>query len=295
MREERSAALDNRCRQWRGLILITGALLVQSAYPQTASIQKDSFESGTIQSSIWHASDTDGCSASVQTGDAADGTRYMRSSLTANPPNGGNFRCELNARGIDRDGKEGDTVYYGLSYRMPAATPYDPLTGDTLTQWHQQPLTEPKCHQVIQLDNNVLKWHNHSCNGAGGGDVTLLSAMPKDTWVRVCLKAKWTTQSNGELKIWVNPSSEASATVKNFVGQTLIDGYTNLVKFKIGNYKTRWRTSNPPSNMAAMSPRIFDHDDVRVGLSFAEACGGGSDQSEPPIPIPGPPISVAVE
>ena len=99
MREETSAALDNRYRRRRALILIAGALLVQSAYPQTASIRKDSFETGTIQSSIWNASDTDGCSASVQTGDAADGTHYLRSTLTAKA-GGGNYRCELNAKGI---------------------------------------------------------------------------------------------------------------------------------------------------------------------------------------------------
>ena len=108
--------------------------------------------------------------------------------------------------------------------------------------------------------------------------------MPKDTWVRVCKKAKWTTDNDGEIKVWVNPASESSTPVKSYSGQTLIDEYTNIVKFKIGIYKPTWRTIRPPSNMAAMSPRIFDHDDVRVGLSFADACGGGSDQPEPPIP-----------
>ena len=56
MRELTSAAPDNRCLR-RTLILIAGALLVQSAYPQTVSIRKDSFETGTIQTSIWNASD----------------------------------------------------------------------------------------------------------------------------------------------------------------------------------------------------------------------------------------------
>ena len=117
-----------------------------------------------------------------------------------------------------------------------------------------------------------MQWHNHNCGSVGGDDVTLINPIPKDTWVRVCKKAKWTTQSNGELKIWVNPSSEASTPVKNYRGPTLIPQYTEIVMFKIGLYKTMWRTDNPPTNMAAMSPRIFDHDDVRVGRTFAEAC-----------------------
>src|SRR5687767_5746436 len=131
MRELTSAAPYNRCGR-RTLILIAGALLVQSAYPQTLSIRKDSFETGTIQSSLWNVSDTDGCSTSVQTGDAADGKHYLRSTLTSKE-GGGNYRCELNGTGIEKQGFDGITLYYGISYRIPAATPFDPEVGDTLT------------------------------------------------------------------------------------------------------------------------------------------------------------------
>ena len=291
MREKTSAARGIRCRL-RTLVLIAGALVVQSANPQTAAIRKDSFETGTIQTSIWNASDTDGCSVSVQTGDAADGKLYMRSTLMSKL-GGGNYRCELNSKGLGQVGFDGITLYYGVSYRIPAATPYDPEVGDTLTQWFQNPNTGGGgCHQVVQIKDKVLQWHNHNCGSVGGGDVTLLNPMPKDTWVRICKKAKWTTADDGEIKVWVNPTSESSTPVKSYSGQTLIDEYTEIVKFKIGNYKPTWRAVHPPANMAAMSPRIFDHDDVRVGRSFAEACGSGSVA---PVPIPKPPISVAVE
>jgi hypothetical protein len=83
----------------------------------------------------------------------------------------------------------------------------------------------------------------------------------------------------------------------NFNGQTVPEVYKNPGKFKIGLYKPQWRTIRPPSNMEAMSPRIFDHDDVRVGRSFGEACGGAA-QSEPPVPdspTPQPPNAIAVE
>ncbi|MGH8241831.1 MAG: heparin lyase I family protein [Steroidobacteraceae bacterium] len=291
MREVTSAVPGNRCRP-RALILIAGALLVQSAYPQIADIRKDSFETGAIQTSLWNASDTDGCSISVQTGGAAEGKHYMRSTLTSKE-GGGNYRCELNGKGMGPSGFDGITLYYGISYRIPAATQYDAEVGDTLTQWFQNPNTGGGgCHQVVQIKDKVLQWHNHNCGGVGGGDVTLLSPVPKDTWVRVCKKAKWTTNDDGEIKVWVNPTSESSSPVKSYSGQTLIDEYTQIVKFKIGNYKPTWRTVHPPPNMAAMSPRIFDIDDVRVGASFADACGAGSVA---PIPIPKPPISVAVE
>lgn len=298
MRKETSAALDDRFRRSRALFLITGALLVQSAYPQTASIRKDSFETGVIDSSIWNNSDTEGCNAFVQTGDAADGNRYLRSTLTAKE-GGGNYRCELRLRGVTtKDGgevQEGDTVYYGVTYRVPASTLSDPLRVDTLTQWFQNPnIGGGGCHQVIQVADNVMRWHNHNCGSVGGSDATLLSPYPKDTWIRVCKKAKWSTGSDGEIKVWVNPTSEANTPAKSYTGKTLIDDYTEVGMFKIGIYKTGWRTTSPPPNMAAMSPRIFEHDDIRLGRTFAEACGVSGDE-QVPSPVPTPPTSVVVE
>jgi hypothetical protein len=268
---------------------------VQSAHPQNSEIRKDSFETGAIQSSLWNVSDTDGCTVSVHSGDAAEGKHYFRSTLSSKP-GGGNYRCELNAKGLGEEGFDGITLYYGISYRIPAATPYDPEVEDNLTQWFQNPaIGGGGCHQVVLIKNNALRWHNHNCPGAGGGSVTLLSPMPKDTWVRICKKAKWTTHDDGEIKVWVNPTSESSVPVKNYHGQTLIDEYTRIVKFKIGNYKPTWRTIRPPANMEAMSPRIFDLDDVRVASNFADACGGASQSHPPDDPAPQPPNAIAVE
>ena len=195
----------------------------------------------------------------------------MRSTLTSKP-DGGNYRCELNGKGMGLQGFDGITLYYGISYRIPAATPYDPEVGDNLTQWFQNPnIGGGGCHQTVLVQNNVLGWHSHNCGGAGGGDVNLLSPMPKDTWVRICKKAKWTTHDDGEIKIWVNPASESSTPLKSYSGQTLIDEYTEIVKFKIGNYKPTWRTIRPPANMAAMSPRIFDHRRHSCGKEFCRS------------------------
>jgi hypothetical protein len=292
MRQELSESVNNRFRRRRALILVTGALLAQSAYSQTTTIRKDSFETGTIEPAIWNATDSDGCNVSVYAGAAAHGAHYLRSILTSKP-GGGNYRCELNGSGMGQQGYDGITLYYGISYRIPAATAYDQEVGDTLTQWFQNPNTGGGgCHQVVRVQNNVLQWHNHNCANVGGGDVNLLNPIPKDTWVRVCKKAKWTTDNDGEIKVWVNPTSESSTPMKTYSGKTLIDDYTQIVKFKIGNYKPTWRTVHPPANMAAMSPRIFDLDDVRVATSFADACGIDNDE---PMPIPEPPVSVAVE
>jgi Polysaccharide lyase len=292
MREKTSPSLNYRCWRRRGFLLVTGALLVQSAYSQTAGTVNDSFETGTIQSSIWHGTDDDGCSASVQTGDAADGTHYMRSTLTA-MPGGGSYRCEQNAKELGLNTPLNEDRYYGLSLRIPSATLNDVEAHDTLMQLHTQATMGSSCHySIIWGTNNSLKWHPHSCEGIGGSDVTLVRAVQKDVWYRVCLNARWATNSSGRFRVWLNPTSENSQPALNFNGQTVPEIYNQPGKFKIGLYKPQWRTVRPPSNMEAMSPRVFYHDDVRVGKSFAEACGGGSSQ---PIPIPEPPISVAVE
>jgi Polysaccharide lyase len=285
----------NRMRG-RVLMLIAGALLVQSAYPETASILSDSYETGTIQSSIWNRAGTGGCTASIETGDAADGTRYMRSSLTANPPTGGNYRCEWNARGIDMAAKLGVTYYYGIAFRVPSDFAYDSQSDDTIMQLMHRPLkTElaPKSsHHAIRIKDRNLGWMSH----LAGGPNADLGPLVRGEWTRACVRAKWTTDNTGSLNVWVNASSESSTPAFKWSGQTVPADYTNLGKFKVGIYKPRWRSVNFPTPFnPATSPRIVEHDDIRVGLSFAEACARASDQSEPPISIPKPPISVAVE
>lgn len=283
----------NTRRQWmRGLVFISGALLVQSANSQLASIRKDSFETGTIQSTIWNASDTDGCSAAVKTGDAADGTYYMRSTLTATA-GGGNYRCEQNAKGLDASTPLNEDRYYGFSIRIPSATLNDAMSHDTLMQLHTQSTLSNPCHySVIWESDNSLRWHVHSCGEVGGPDATLVEAMRKDVWYRICVNANWSTGSSGRFRVWVNPASENSVPALSFSGQTVPAEYTMPGKFKIGLYKPKWRSVRPPSNMAAMSPRVFDHDDVRTGENFAETCIGTASQ---PMAIPEPPTSMAVE
>jgi hypothetical protein len=277
------------------LNLIAGALLVQSAYPETAGILKDSFESGTIQTSIWNTSDTDGCSASVQTGKAADHTHYMRSTLTAKS-GGGNYRCEQNAKGVGDDTPLNQDRYYGVSIRIPSATKNDAEAHDTLMQLHTQATMGGSCHySIIWETNNSLKWHVHSCEGIGGPGATLLKTVEKDVWYRVCVNARWATDSSGRFRVWLNPTSENSNPILSFNGQTVPEVYNKPGKFKIGLYKPQWRTVRPPSNMVAMSPRSFDHDDVRVALNYADACGGASQSQPPDDPAPQPPNAVAVE
>jgi hypothetical protein len=83
---------------------------------------------------------------------------------------------------------------------------------------------------------------------------------------------QWETDGTGRQKIWVNADDESDTPIKNYTGITLDPDYTEVGMFKLGIYKTGWRTSSTAANQEAMSPRIFYHDDVRIGYSFADAC-----------------------
>jgi hypothetical protein len=297
VRSEEAHDLVCTSRRWnraqgRGLILIAGGLFLQSAYPQTASLPKDSFESGTIQSSIWQASDTEGCSASVKTGDAADGTHYMRSALTAKP-GGGNYRCEQSAKGVGISAKPGVPYYYAMAFRVPSDFAYDSQSGETIMQLHHQPTSGSHSHHAVRINDRNLEWKSH---GDAGGPTVNLAPLARGQWTRVCVRAVWTTDDTGSLKVWLNPSSESSSPVFQWSGRTLPLNYTNVGKFKVGIYKPNWRTVNFPTPFnSATSPRIVEHDDVGVGLSFADACGGASQSQPPDDPAPQPPNAVAVE
>lgn len=308
MRGKRSAALESSCqrarlnrvvlvvRHFRGLarmhpmpkvfiFLVAGALVAEPAYQQAVTILGDSFEKGTIQSTLWNESSTNGCNPTVQSGDAAEGKYYLRSSLTANPPNGGNYRCEQNAIGLGTSTQLNTPYYYGMSVRVPSDFANDRDADDTIMQLHHQPTTNPNSHHMISIENNLWEWQAHA--DAGGPNATL-APLAKAQWIRFCVRAVWIINSSGSLKVWVNPSSESSTPAFQWSGQTLPTAYTNIAKFKIGLYKTKWRTNNFPNPFnSATSPRVVEHDDVRVGLSFAAACGGRV--------APEPPSLIAVE
>ena len=309
MRAKTSAAQDNRVQQsrlqgvddflraparpsrigWkRAPILIAGALLVQPVYPQSATILNESFETGAIQSSTWNESNTDGCNTTVETGDAADGTRYMRSVLTANSPLGGNFRCELNGRGIGETTPVPSIRYYGFAFRVPADFASDRDTGDVIAQLHYG--AGSGGHYAVRINEMSVNWEAQGTAAGGGG---YLFPLQRSVWTRVCIRVAWASDNTGAVAVWVNPANESSTPVRKTSGHVTVPEGQQAGKFKIGLYKPRWRSVNFPSPFnAATSPRVVEHDDVRVGMNFADACSGGGGE---PTVLPAPPISVAVE
>jgi hypothetical protein len=204
----------------------------------------------------------------------------MRFTLVANPTagdQGGNsYRCELAAKAFTHEYntglvKEGDTAYYGMSYRIVSPTLLDPVAGDTVTQLFQDIGGTTGCHESVKYNNNVIQWNTQDCPRPQGGE-QLLSPIFRDVWYRVCQVYKWKKDATGFHKIWVNPTAESNTPVLNYSGVTLIAAPQYVGKVKIGNYKTAWRSTSNTPNQEAMSPRIIDVDDVRVATTFAKAC-----------------------
>lgn len=268
------------------VLLIAGALVAGPAYQQAVggvgSILNESFESGTIQTSVWNHSATAGCNHTVESGGAAEGSRYLRSSLTANPPLGGNYRCEWKAKGVGSNTQLGTPYYYGVKVRVPSNFANDSQAPDAIMQLHHM-----ADHHAIKIDGNGLNW-----SGPGVGDGASLGALVKGQWIGWCMRMVFATTNTGSMKVWRNPAAESDtpAYQKSNV-QTLPADYQSVGNVKIGLYKTKWRDVNFPNPFnPATSPRVVEHDDVRVGVSFAEACGGGAEEVRPE-----PPSSVDVD
>lgn len=265
------------------------ALVAKPAYQQAASgaVLDDSFETGTVQSSLWNESKTAGCVYTVPSGGAAEGSRFLRSTLTvAAGPSPGNYRCELNARGVGERTQLGVPYYYHLALRVPSNAATDPA-GELIMQLHQG--AGAHAHHGIIVKGTSVIWQSNSHAGTGGPGADL-GPLQKGVWNRWCIRAVWTLNSSGSLKVWSNPSSESDTPKFQWTGQTLSPTFVNAGKFKVGLYKFVWRGPNFPDPFdPAVSPRVIEHDEVRAGLSFADACGGSSS------PRPEPPSLVAVE
>lgn len=304
MRGKRSAALEisgrrtrpNRVvvvvRRFRGLarmrqipkvliFLIAGALVAEPAYPQAVTALVDGFETGTIQSTLWNESSTGGCSATVPSGGASEGTYYLRSTLTANPPTGGNYRCEQNARGVGENTPVPSTRYYHFALRVPSNFANDNDAGDTVMQLHYG--AGSGGHYAIKIVNTSVMW---VANGISGGSSGSLGALVKGQWVEWCTRVDWRNNNTGLIKVWRNPSAETDTPTFQQNNITTVPTGLQAGKFKIGLYKSVWRTNNFPNPFnSATSPRVVEHDDVRMGLTFAEACGGGTIGPEPPSSV----------
>lgn len=248
----------------------------------------------------WQAidSNSDCTMQTLTTGGAARGSRFMRFTLASSGPTDKSYRCELGERKAAGSKSAADlplTLYYGMSFRIPTSVPFDPETQENFQQFHIDPVFAAGgggvCHLTAQMNPSAtgeMIWGTHGCNngGAGGGEVNLLVPPTRGVWYRYCQKITWTEAASGVWKVWINPTSESSVPLKNYTGRTLettwdadldqggepIPDSPMPPKNQYGIYKPVWRMIHPPTNVVAMSPRMVDLDDIRIGVSYAEAC-----------------------
>jgi hypothetical protein len=247
----------------------------------------DGFESGTILTSgpsHWEPNTQPGCTHAVKTASGGyDGSTYYVESKIIAAPN--QYRAELHARANgDPIGKLfdiGDTIYYGISVRLPSGFVLDDLTGDTLMQWHfgAGPDDNHAGHYGLHVDFDKWGFVRHageSVSGAqlqGGGDLGLVTG-DIGKWVRWVIRINWQTNTTGSIKVWKNPDAESD---KPLLDQSNIrtwnpDGFPP--KNPIGLYKPQWRPMHfsktyDPNETPNVSPRIFHHhDDLRIATSF---------------------------
>jgi len=219
----------------------------------------DGFEDGTLNA--WNESSTSGSAFAVITGGAANGTRYLRTTLTY--ASSSTYRAE-HALKSSGGRTQGVPYYYGFSLRVPATTLNDAALTDTITQWHPN---GGGAHWALRNDNGVWGLEAHNLPAGGDGN---MGVIVKDVWHRWVYRWVWSdSAAGGSVKAWLNPTSEASTAVHTVTGiRTVPTGFGTIMNWKTGCYKPGWQFNAPA---AGISPRIYHEDDFRIGLAFVDA------------------------
>jgi len=224
--------------------------------PVGNALISDGFEDGTYNA--WNLSDTAGSSFAIIVGGAAEGARYSRSTLTY--ASSSTYRAEHVLRGSSAAGTLGGVMYYGISVYVPSTTLNDAALADAFIQYHPG----GGGHWAIRNDNGNWQLEAHNLSGGNSN----MGAITKNVWHRVIARFLWATNTTGSVKIWLNPASEATAPTHQAANiATLPAAYTGIVNFKMGCYKPAWQYNVPA---AGISPRVYYHDNAKVGLAFAD-------------------------
>jgi hypothetical protein len=181
----------------------------------------------------------------------------------------GSTRAELSAKFRE---PEGTTCWYGFSIYLPTTWIPDPLSGEILTQWHQEdPDIDPNDPNdpdlefagppplalmtkngkwMVSLREN---WDNRVSDKIDDRDVGDYDTGQWTDWV---VSVVWSPVKAGMIRVWKN-----GRTVYDESGiQTKFnDGKGNYIKF--GIYKWDWAKQNTPS---VATERSMFYDELRI-------------------------------
>ncbi|WP_269539033.1 DUF7594 domain-containing protein [Cerasicoccus fimbriatus] len=216
------------------------------------------FETGDL--SQVGSTETEGASASVSasSAQARQGTYSMRSYMQNQDK-----RAEIVS---SRRGTVGGEHWYGWSIYLPANA--GDTTQDIISQFHDWHSSQPswakdgvaptcivaKTNGHLQMD---LKFQKIGLNETEH-DYFDLGAFTPNAWNDIVIHVKWTHETTGFMKIWVN-----GVLQMDYTGPTYLDyGPGNGPYFKMGNYKGVYHWSGD-------SPRTYYMDEYRMGDAYA--------------------------
>ena len=219
----------------------------------------DGLEDGTLNAWTQELSGSSGATWTIVVGAAASGMKYLRTELAY--LSALSYRAMQILKGSELLGVEGGVLYYGISIRVPTTTVDDPISADSCCQFNPG----GAAHWALRNNNGVWDFDNH--NFAAGGN-TDLGAITKGVWHRWIVRFRWSTTTNGSVKVWHDPVSEATTPVHQASNiQTLSPTYTGIATYKVGCYKPDWSVAAPD---LGMSPRVYHHDNAKIGLTFLD-------------------------
>jgi hypothetical protein len=213
----------------------------------------------------------EGHSAKIVTSPVRVGTKALKMTLT--PEDEGYqygsykkpyYRAEFEKGGFDYIGLQ---RWYGTSIRI------DPNWKDNVTsgtndalvmQWHSSPLsgcTTLSPHLMISYTtSNKWKITSLSYSGSCPSSSTVTKriwefAGSKDVWVDWVVNVKWSTGSDGFLRVWKD-----GTLVIDHSGPT-VQRAESTMRIKWGVYKARWATETiPPGDIL-----VVYHDQIKIG------------------------------
>ncbi len=181
------------------------------------------------------------------------------------------YRAEKQKNASSNLGQRGNTRFYGFALRLPAnwenMNDRDSYFCQNIANYNgncsgSQDEFEPTFFFGARGSNfKRIYYTGNPCGNNGTGNPGNLRSIIKNSWVRVIYQAKWSSGSDGVMKVWINGTKYFDRTGANTFP------YTQPMAFKAGIYIPGWKNSKGSSSQSEKKTWM-DH--FRVGTSYNE-------------------------
>lgn len=184
------------------------------------------------------------------------------------------FHNEVKRNGAAR---AGTTKFYGISYHIPSSWVFESnrVIVSQFFSTRNDDLPTPGLGPTgfLHIENGkwfyLVRFTDTSQTDQSDGVDLDLGSITKDTYTDFVLQIKWSTSTDGFVKIWKGLKGQSLTLVNTYNGKTIFDTGATDYTFNVGLYNAGWRSKAPASS--ATATRILYVDEVRMGDTLDEA------------------------